>query len=61
MCGIAGNNLLDASWTLTEAGREKLEVGELVVDSLGELDAALVAQTECLLEFQHRRGPEKRV
>jgi hypothetical protein len=47
MCGIAGNNLRDASGTLAEAGREKLEVGELVVDSLGELAAALVAQSEC--------------
>jgi hypothetical protein len=59
MSGFRGNDLGDSGWTLAEAASERLEVGELVVNSLRKLDSALVVHPKCFLEMGEHAGASR--
>ena len=57
MGGFGGNDLSNACGTIAKAACQELEVGELVMNCLGELDAALVVETKGFLEVgEHARS-----
>jgi hypothetical protein len=51
------NDLSDACRALTEAARQELEVGKLVVNGLRELDSAFIVEAKGFLEMgEHARA-----
>jgi hypothetical protein len=51
MSWFGWDNLSDACGTLAEAFGQELEVGELVVNGFGDLDAAFFVETKGFLEM----------